>query len=397
LAAQISFLAIPLVATVSLDATPIEMGVLTAAASLPSLVLGLHAGAIIDRRSRRPIMIGADLIRFAMLASIPFAWWLGFLSIPLLCLIVLVSGAGSLLFDVAYQAFLPSVIDRRRLVDGNSKLELSHTASELTGPGVAGTLIQLVGAPFALLFNAALYGISALLIWRIRIDEHLNILYGERDEGMWSRILAGVRVVWQAGPLRAVAGARFVLNFFNAVLEAVFVLYVVRVLDVGPATLGVIFGVGGLGFLIGALLPTIANRRLGIGVTTSVALGIVGVSDLLVPLAEGTGWLIVPLLIAAQFFFGIGLTLFNVNQVSIRQLTAPAHLQGRTSATVRFVAMSAIPIGALLGGILGETIGLRETLVLAAAGELVAAAWLWFSPLRGIQDLAEDLAPDGAA
>lgn len=397
MAAQFSFLAIPLVATVALDATPLQMGVLTAAVSLPSLVFGLHAGAIIDRRSRRPVMIGADILRFAMLASIPVAWWLDILSIPLLYLIVIVSGVGSLLFDVAYQAFLPGVIERSRLVDGNSKLEFSRTAAELAGPGVAGGLVQVLGAPVTILINALLYAVSALVIWRIRIWEHIEVPDHERGDGMWSRIQTGVQVVWRAGPLRAVATARFVLNFFNAMLEAVFILYVVRVLDVGPAMLGIVFGVGGLGFLVGAMLPSRVNRRLGIGVTTSVALGIVGVSDLLVPLAEETGWLIVPLLVAAQFFFGIGLTLFNVNQVSIRQLTAPAHLQGRTSATVRFVAISAIPIGALLGGISGETIGLRETLVVAAAGELVAAAWLWFSPLRSIRSVPDCAVSDGAS
>jgi len=397
IAAQVSFLAIPLVATITLKATPIQMGLLTAAASLPSLIFGLQAGAIIDRRKRQPIMIGADLLRFVTLAMIPLAWWLDILSIPLLCLIVLVSGVGSLTFDVAYQAFLPSVIERHRLVDGNNKLEFSRTASELAGPGIAGNLIQFLGAPLTLLFNAALYAISALVIWRMRFQEQIDVLDHERDAGIWPRIMAGVRTVWHVGPLRAVVGARFVLNFFNAVLEAVFVLYVVRILDVGPAMLGIIFGVGGLGFLVGAFLPSFANRRLGIGVATAVALVIVGVSDLLVPLAEGSGPLIVPLLIAAQFFFGIGLTLFNVNQVSVRQLMTPAHLQGRASATARFLAMGAIPIGALLGGVLGETIGLRQTLVLAAIGEVAAAAWLWCSPLRAVRDLNDYITPDRAS
>jgi len=289
MAAQISFLAVPLVATIVLGASPFQMGLLTAVASLPSLVLGLHAGAIVDRRARRPIMIGADLIRAITLAAIPVAWWLDMLSFPLLCLIVLVSGVGSLLFDVAYQAFLPSVVERHRLVEGNSKLELSRTASELIGPGVAGNLIQILGAPLTLLFNALLYVVSALALWRIRVREHIDCLEQERGAGMWRRIQAGLGVVWQTATLRAVVGARGVLNLFNAMLEAVFVLYVVRVLDVGPATLGLVFSIGGLGFLVGALLPSLVNRRLGLGVTTAVALVMVGGSDLLVPLAEGSG------------------------------------------------------------------------------------------------------------
>lgn len=393
MAAQISFLAVPLVATIVLDATPFQMGLLTAVASLPSLVFGLHAGAIVDRRARRPIMIGADLIRAVTLASIPVAWWLDMLSFPLLYLIVLVSGVGSLLFDVAYQAFLPSVVERQRLVEGNSKLELSRTASELAGPGLAGNLIQLVGAPLTLLLNAFLYVVSALTIWRIRVREQIDDPDHEREAGMWRRIGAGLGIVWRTGTLRAVVGTRGVLNLFNAMLEAVFVLYIVRVLDVGPATLGIIFSVGGLGFLVGALLPSLVNRRLGLGATTAMALVVVGASDLLVPLAEGSGWLVVPLLIAAQFFFGIGMTLFNINQVSIRQVSVPDRLRGRAGATARFVAMGAVPIGAVLGGVMGETIGLRQTLVLAALGEIAAAGWLWFSPVRAIRQLAGEGVP----
>ncbi|MBA3275780.1 MAG: MFS transporter [Chloroflexia bacterium] len=390
MAAQISFLAVPLVATIVLDATPLQMGLLTAVASLPALVLGLHAGAIVDRRPRRPIMIGADLVRATALASIPVAWWLDMLSIPLLYLIVLVSGVGSLLFDVAYGAFLPSVVERQRLVEGNSKLELSRTASELAGPGLAGNLIQVLGAPLTLLGNAFLYLVSVLTIWRIRVREHVDDLGQEQEAGMWGRIQAGLGIVWRTGTLRAVVGTRGVLNLFNAMLEAVFVLYIVQVLDVGPATLGIVFSIGGLGFLVGALLPSLVNRRLGLGATTAMALVVVGASDLLVPLAEGSGWLVVPLLIAAQFFFGIGMTLFNVNQVSIRQVAVPDHLRGRAGATARFVAMGVVPIGALLGGVLGEAIGLRQTLVLAAIGEITAALWLWFSPVRAIRQLPEE-------
>ncbi len=397
MAAQISFLAVPLAATILLDASPFQMGVLTALASVPSLVFGLQAGAIVDRRPRRPLMIGADLIRAVALAAIPVAWWLDLLSFPLLYLVVLVAGAGSLMFDVAYGAFLPSVIERHRLVEGNGKLELSRTASELAGPGIAGNLVQLVGAPLTLLCNAGLYVVSALTIWRIRVRERVGDDDQAHEAGMRDRIRAGLAIVWRTGPLRAAVGTRGVLNLFNAMLEAVFVLYIVQALDVGPAALGIVFSVGGLGFLVGALAPSFLNQRLGLGVTTVVALVVIGVSDLLVPLAEGTGWLIIPLLIAAQFCFGIGMTLFNVNQASIRQALTPDHLRGRAGATARFVAMGVVPIGAVLGGAMGELLGLRETLVLAAIGELGAALWLWRSPLRGIHGLDIESAPADAA
>ena len=183
-------------------------------------------------------MIGADLIRAITLAAIPAAWWLDMLSFPLLYLIVLVSGVGSLLFDVAYGAILPSVVERDHLVEGNSKLELIRTASELAGPGLAGNLVQIAGAPLTLLLNALLYVMSALTIWRIRIREQLDGLDQNCAAGMGGRIRSGLAIVWQSGTLRAVVGTRGVLNLFNAMLEAVFVLYIVQVLEVGPPPWG---------------------------------------------------------------------------------------------------------------------------------------------------------------
>jgi MFS family permease len=390
LAAQVSFLAVPLVAATVLDASAVEMGILTAAAALPSLIFGLHAGVFVDSRERRPVMIGADLVRIVALAGVPLAWWLDFLSIPVLCAVVVVSGIGSLLFDVAYQALLPHLLDRRRLVEGNARLELTRTGAELAGPGIAGTLVQVAGAPLTLLLNAGLYLGSALAIWTLRVREPVAALSHGHGSGTWSRIREGIVLAWATPSLRLVIGASGLLGFFNAMLEAVFVLFVVRALGVGPVTLGIVFGVGGLGFLVGALLPPAVNRRLGIGVATAAALAAIGVSDLLVPLAEGTGRLVIPLLILAQFLFGIGMTMFNVNQASIRQALVPGPLLGRVTATARFLAMGAVPVGALAGGVLGEAIGLRETLTLAALGEAAVGLWLWRSPLRFLRRLPED-------
>jgi MFS family permease len=385
---QVSFLALPLVAVLALEATPFEMGLLTATGAIPTLLAGLHAGALVDRRRRRPILIGGDLGRAALLALIPLAWTLDLLSMGLLYAVALAGGLMGLFFDLAYQAFLPTVVPRERLVDGNAKLELSRTAAEIGGPGLAGGLIQLLTAPTAILVDACSYLGSALMIAWIRVTEPPPIRT-DRPRRLLVEIREGVALVAGDERLRALVGGGALIGFFNAALEAVFVLYVARQLGVGPALLGAIFAVGSVGFLIGAFLPVRVARRVGLGPATAGGVALAGASDLLVPLAGAGGSLLamVGLLTAAQFFFGIGVTVFNVNQSSLRQAIVPGHLIGRATATGRVLTTALVPLGALLGGLLGELVGLRSTLVMAAVGELLAALWLWHSPLRLLRDL----------
>lgn len=386
LGSQVTFLALPLTAIFLLDATPAQLGVVTALGALPDLVAGLHAGALVDRRRRRPLLIAADLGRALILASIPVAWLTDRLSMPLLYAVALGAGLLALVFDVAYQAFLPAIVPRDRLVDGNAKLELSRTAAEVGGPGLGGWLVGAFSAPVAIALDALSYLGSALLIAAIRAKEAAlpSIPSGRR---LRSEIADGLRVVFADPRLRAVAGCRALLGFFNAMLEAVFVLFLARTLRLDPVSIGIVFAVGGAGFLVGSLLPERLAGRLGFGPTTVLALALVGIADLLVPLAGSATVAAVPLLIAAQFLFGLGLTVFNVNQASLRQAVVPDDLQGRAAATVRVLGAGPIPLGALAGGLLGGAIGLPETLLLAVGGELLAALWLWRSPVRRLRSL----------
>ncbi len=383
---QISFLALPLVAAVTLDATPLQMGVLTAAGAVPDLIVGLHAGAIVDRRRRRPLMIASDIGRAGLLGVVPLAWVAGVLSIDLLYGVALAIGLMTLLFDLAYGALVPVIVPRERLVDANAKLELSRTAAEVAGPGLAGGLIAILTAPVALAFDAASYLASALFLTRIRTPEPEPVR-GERPGRLLAEIWEGVTLVATDPRLRSLAGGRGAVGFFNAMLEAVFVLFIARTLGLGPAIIGAIFAVGGAGFLVGSLLPEWVSRRIGLGPATAAAVALAGLSDLLVPLAGGSLWIVVPLLVAAQFCFGLGLTVYNVNVASIRQAIVPGPLLGRAGATLRLIAAGLVPLGAIVGGILGGVLGVRETLVLAAFGELVAALWIWRSPLGRIQTL----------
>jgi len=391
---QISFVALPLVAALSLNASPVEMGMLTAAGFLPSLLVSLHAGVLVDRHRRRPILVSGDLGRVILLGVVPLAWAIDLLSMELLYIVTLCAGVLTVFFDLAYQAFLPAVVARDRLVDGNAKLELSRTAAEIGGPPLAGGLIHLLTAPFAIALDAFSYLLSASFLSRIRVDESPPARSSDAPRVM-VELVEGLAVIGQDARLRAVVGSRGILGFFNAMLEAVFVLYITRPLGLGPGAIGVIFGIGSVGFLVGALLPERASRRFGLGAVTAGAVALVGLSDLLVPIVSGSRIVVVLMLIVAQFSFGLGLTIFNVNQASLRQAVVPLHLQGRASATSRFLASALAPLGALLGGVLGETIGSRETLILAALGELLAAAWIWRSPLRTMRYLPP--APDDDA
>jgi MFS family permease len=383
---QVSFLALPLVAVITLDASPAEMGLLTAMGSLSPLLFGLPAGVVVDRRTRRQLIVCSDAGRALLLGLIPLAWLAGALTIEWLYVIAFLTGALSLLAGLAHQAMLPGIVAREQLVDANGKLALTATAAEVAGPTLASTLVQLLTAPVAIAIDAASYLFSALVLSRLRAPETRPDA-PERRAAAWREAIAGIQVAFADARLRALIGTRVLLNGFNAMLEAVFVLFVIQELGVAVALLGIAFSIGGLGFLAGAMMPKWLTPRIGVG--PSMVLGIVtlALSDLIVPLLAGAPLVIAGLLVGAQFFFGIGLTLFNVGQASLRQALVPPGYLGRVGATIGAVADVMTPAGAILGGLLGAAIGTRETILLAALGELLAALWLWTSPVRGIHDL----------
>lgn len=383
---QISFLALPLTAVLTLDATPTQMGLLTAMSSLAPLLIGLQSGAVIDRRERRPIIIACDVGQAVLLGCIPLAWATGMLSIELLYVVAFLTGALALISNVAHQALLPVIVERERLVDANSKMALTGTVAEVAGPTLAGTLVQLLTAPIAIAADAASFLASALVLSRIRAREP-NTNQAHHRRRIRQDVLAGLRLALGESRLRALIGSRALLNFFNAMLETVFVLYIVRELELEVALIGVIFSIGSVGFLLGALVSVRLADRLGVGPSMVMGIVVLALSDLVVPLAGGMPFVIVGLLIAAQLCFGLGLTVFNINQASLRQALVPGEYLGRVGATVRVLVDGLTPLGAILGGVMGAAFGLRETLILAALGELLAAVWLWYSPIRAVDEL----------
>jgi MFS family permease len=382
---QVSLLAIPLAAVLTLKASPFQMGLLTAAGSAPALIFGLLAGVWVDRLRRRLILIVADAGRCVLLALIPLAYALGFLRIELLFVLAFLVGILSIFFDVAYQSYLPSLVERKYLVEGNSKLELSDSAATIAGPGLAGALVQLFSAPVAILADALSFLVSALsLAWIRKVEEPLAVEAQQKRIGR--EILEGLRFVSGDSRLRALACSYGMLAFFNSVLEAVGILYLTRQIGISPALLGVIFAIASVGFVAGALLAARLTRWLGVGLTLLLAPVVLGASDLLIPLVGLVPFLAFPLVGIAQFVFGLARPVWRINQISLRQSITPENLLGRMNASISFIVYGLPTLGALLGGVLGQRVGLQATLVIAAVGEILACLWIFFSPVRQLKE-----------
>lgn len=383
---QISYLAIPLTAAVILDATPMEMGLLTAAGAIPSLIVGVLAGALVDRHARRPVLVASDIGRAALLGAIPIAWWTGALTLPMLFIVAILSGLCSMFFDIAYQAFLPDVVGDEDLLEGNSNLELSRSAAEIAGPALAGGLIQLLRAPVALLVDGASFLASACLIARIRAREELREV-GEASTSIWREAADGIHEIRRRGPVKTLAFTAAGIGMFNAMIEAVIILYLTRTIGIEPGILGLVFAAGSGGFVVGALLPMTLTKRFGVGPTMTMAILAIGLSDLAIPLV-GSHVVVVSLVVAvSQFFFGLGITVFNVSRRTILQALVPNRSMGRVGGTLRTIGMSIVPIGALAGGVLGSVFGLQATLLCGAILEACVAIGIWRSSLWSLRSI----------
>lgn len=385
LGSQVTLLALSLTAVLLLKATAIEMGFLAAAQTAPSLLFGLVAGVWVDRLRRRSILIAADVGRACVLASIPVTSTFGVLSLWNLYIVAFVAGVLTVFFEVAYQSYLPSLISREHLTEGNSRLELSRSVTQTVGPALAGALVQLLTAPIAIIADAVSFGISALSLGLISTREQTR-LSNRAEHAIWREIADGLRWVLGNPVLRSLTGCAGTFNLFSNAMGAVYVLYATRDLDLAPAVLGVLFAVFGPSSILGIMLARWAPRRLGLGTAITAAVLLFGTGDLLVPLAAGPTILVIAMLAGARLLEGLSIPIYVVNSLSLRQAITPDSLQGRVNATARFVTWGTIPIGALLGGTLGGTIGLRSTLLVAVAGLLLSSLWLLLSPVRALRE-----------
>ncbi|MGC9969097.1 MAG: MFS transporter [Bryobacteraceae bacterium] len=382
---RISRTAVPLTAVMVLGASEFQMGILSGAGAATVLIFGLFAGAWADRLRRRPILIAADLGRAAVLGSIPLAAALGRLTIGHLYVVAAAAGVLTVLFDVAYQAYLPSLVERENLLEGNSKLAMSGSVAEVAGPGLTGVLVEWITAPMAILFDAVSFLCSALSVWLIRKPERRPEHRPEPHIGR--EIAEGLRAAWSDPLLRGLAARTITAAFFLGFPSSLYVLFVMRDLGLRAALLGVIIAVGGAGSVIGAWFAEGLARRFGSGRTLIGSAAVIGAASLLVPLAHGSAAAAAAFLIAAQLG-DVAWPVYTINETSLRQAVTPDHLLGRVNSAMHLLFWGVLPAGALAGGALAQAIGIRATLALGAVGVLLSALWLVFSPVRSRRQLA---------
>jgi MFS family permease len=395
---QVTLLALPIIAASTLNVTPFEFGLLGAIEFLPFILLSLPAGVWVDRLRRRPILIAGDLIRAASLVSIPIAFAVDGLTIWQLYIVGFVNGCATVFFDVAYQSYLPALVERDQIVEGNSKLQTSQSAAQITGPGIAGVVIGMVTAPFAILLDSLSFVVSALFMFAIRRHEPApepQVDDAGNRASMRTEIGEGLRYIITHPFLRSIAATTATSNLCSNIVYAILILYLVRQLKFSPEQIGIAFSLGSVGFLLGALTANRIAKWAGVGPTIVGSSSAFGPSALLLAIAPPD--VALPFVVASVFLGGLGGAVYNINQISLRQAITPDRMQGRMNATMRFVVWGTIPVGAILGGFLGGVIGLHETIWVGAIGGLFVFLPVLFSPVRGIREMPapiEDAAED---
>jgi MFS family permease len=388
-------LAIGFVAIVYLDATAFEVAVLGTVSFLPFILFTLPAGVWVDRLRRRPILIVGDFARAALLLSIPVAYVADALTLWQLYVVAFLVGVFQVFFDVAYQSYLPSLVDRDQIIDGNSKLEISRSAAQVGGPGFAGGLVEIFTAPYAVLVDAVSFLVSGVFLLGIRKPEdppERKTVDG-RKTSLWTELKEGLRFVLGNPNLRAQAGCTGTSNFFSSLAFSILLVYLVRELGLSAGVIGIAFSIGALGSFAAAFSAMRLSNRFGIGPTTIVVAAMFGPATLLVAFApEGNA--AIPFLVAAQLVFFFTVVVYNIIQVSYRQAICPPRLQGRMNSVMRFIVWGTIPPGTLAGGALGSTIGLRETIVVGAVGGSLSFLWILFSPQRHLREMPEPIADE---
>ncbi|SRR5712692_361598 len=386
---QVTVLALPTLAILTFHADPFSVGVLVSLQWLPFLFLGPLAGVIVDRLPRRQIMIVADLGRLVALGSLPVAFALGMRTMVHLYIIAAVVSSFTVFFDVSYQSYLPVLVNRTALAEGNAKLTLGKGAAQIGGPALGGLLMQWVGAATAITANACSYLASALFLVSIRKWEPEPAPSPQgRIRGVFAEMREGIEMVFHHPLLRTIALVNTVQNFGTSVAEAVVLIFAYRSLHLSPGLVGTAMAVGSVGFVLGALVTSPVTRKLGVGPTLGISSMVGALSYLVIPL----GLFGMPALVVAlwRLLFGLHIPTYDINQVSLRQAITPDRLHGRMNATIRTISYGALGVGPLVGGFLGTQLGLVPTIVLGGIIYVVATLLIL---TKSMISLKEHLAP----
>ncbi len=378
-----------------IDANAYELGFLAVSLSLPGVMVAWFAGGWVDRHRRRPLLIATDLIRAVVLLAIPLAALRHALSLPILYAVAVVTGTCTVLFTVADHVFIADLVSRKRLLDANGKREAVDAIAEISGPALGGALVALWTAPIAIAADALTFVASGLLISRIRKAE--TIRPSAVATSFLDDVRTGVRVVWRTPAVRSLFCAMTMFTLCGSFMASLYTLYALRELGMSPAQLGVAIGCGGIGGLMGAALAAPAAARWGIRRTLLGSLAITALMQVFIPLAPAVPWFAMMFLVAQQLFGDGAMTVYLVNEVTLRQRLLPQEALGRAAATWQVAAGLLTPTGALLGAVLAETIGLRPTLWILALGFASAFLWLVLAretlPVRHVATTATSALP----
>jgi MFS family permease len=389
---RVTELALPLIAVVILDATPSQVGLLTAAVWLPNLI-AMFVGTWIDRRThKRRVLVVADLLRAVALLAVPIAYSLDALTLGVLYAVALVTGMGEVMFHMAYPAFYVRLVPRESYIDANSKLSASRAAAFVGGPAVAGALIHAVTAPVAIIVDAISFLFSASVIGRLRglAGEATAAPSDSVAQSLVRQALDGIRFVARHSVLRASLGCTTTINFFTFIAQALLILYASRTLGLSDAVIGLALGVGAAGGLIGAVVAPRIARVIGIGRTIMVGAVLFPAPIAIAAAANGTPLTNAIVLSSAELLSSVGVMLFDINQNAVITAVTPDDMRGRTAGAFSTINYGSRPVGAIVGGLLGTAIGLRPTLLIAAVGGTLAVCWLLRSPIAHMATVAAD-------
>ena len=384
---QVTFLALPLTAALMLNASPLEMGILTAVEALPYTLFGLFTGVMVDRSKKLPLIIMADVGRGLALLAVPVAAWFGLLSMPVLYVVGFLVGLGGIIGWAAYQVFMTARVGRENLVEANSRIALADSSAQLIGPGLAGVFIHWLTAPFAILLDAMAFFTSAWMLKGIKAQPGDAPKARAAGATVWQDAKEGLRLIWNHPVLRSLAWGLAIWQFLKHMYFAMVILFAARDLALSPGTIGAIWMMGGVGFLIASFWVQHANRRFGVGRVMLGGLLSTGVAWLLIAWVSPGAWAALQLGFAI-FVLDLGAMLFFINYLTLRQSVTPDHLLGRVTSTMIFLSIAGAPLGSLAGGAMAELFGLRTTIAVAGVGGLVLAiALAKFSPLVAMREL----------